>query len=583
MLLNLYAKPLSSLFFFFFLSYVCVKRKKKSAMDAFRQKQVLCRTTLAPAVAKDKGEHTLRAFHAPARGNERESDTFLDKRRHSSLVKRQGPSVTCFNPLQRIRKMTSETLTDADAERIVYPFQTYAITTPFEQLLAALIDRLCSTVETVSWNKPQPHVAWDSDLRFFGPWWLVLRTNAEGSSGKAQAAADQHPSGRQRSISWVHGMHGEPLASTSTATLLSKFNDGKEENRYASLLPRGAGVAEENQLIADLAKRLAGPTDHLDIFHLSGLHMTADRVHVLFFSGFAKLAAVAVQRATEAKAKGGSHDASTATTGKTAGVSFFDKEEETATLSTLSFSSCQLGSAGLVVLLTGVAFLAAGGLRGVCTLDLSYNDLQSISLYSFTQLLRFTYVKRLSLRGNNLASVDVIPFREFLLEGCDHQVEELDLSYTELTEVQVGILIETLPCLHRLRVLLLEEVTIAANKWPSLVRAVERTQLWHLRLLPSTAPSSSSPFPSGSVATSSVVTYVKSIDEVCARNARRTTEVAGAAAASAARTGFFGLSTASFFEAFFRFSQLRVGHGGEVGSALPGNYGAFTNNDPSLL
>jgi hypothetical protein len=551
-------------------------------METYRQKQVLCRKTLAPAVAKDMSERTLRAFHAPTRGNERESDTLPDHRRHSGLLKQQVPTVMYYNPLQRVQKMTSATLTDADAERLVYPFHASAITIPFEQVLVALMDKLRGTVAAVTWNTPQTHPTWETDLRFFGQWWLVLRTREE--SGFLQASADQHPSGRQTRISWVQGAHGEPLLPISTTALLRKFHDDRKENRYAPLLPRGAGSAQENQLIADLARRLAGPTDHLDLFHLSGLCMTADRLHVLLFDGFSRLADVTMQRATEGRdqrSSGPSIMSSRLNNNNTAAA-----DNETM-LSTLSLSSCQMGSAGLVVLLTGVAALAAQGVSSICTLDLSYNNLQSASLYALMQLLRFTYISRLSLRGNNLASVDVIPFREFLLEGCEWQLEELDLSYTGLTAAQVNVLIEALPRLKRLRVLLLEEVAIPSSKWPSLARAVERTQLWHLRLVPSTALSTTNSSKSGHAASvspvlSSIAPYIRSMDEVCARNAQRAAEASGADAASVARNGFFGFNTVSFFEAFFRYSLLRAGTTGEGASALPEGYRAFTSNDPSL-
>ncbi|KPA82421.1 hypothetical protein ABB37_03493 [Leptomonas pyrrhocoris] len=552
-------------------------------MEAFRQKQVRCRTTLASGVAKDQNGHTLRSFHAPTRGGERESEALADNDRYAGLLKLHGSTVINYSPLQYIQKMTSETLTDVEAERVVYPFCASAVTAPFEQVLLALIDKLRSTVGAVSWNRPVAHAEWETDLRFWGQWWLVLRSREE--TGRTLSSADQHPSGRRSRVSWVHGMHNEPLVPLSTKALLTRLHDDKEENRYAPLLRRGAGTTEENQLIADLAKRLTGPTDHFDIFHLSGVRMAPDRMHVLFFDGFFKLASIPSRKAAAAaaqcerdEAREGSSLTSAAAVHSKGNAASGEEAEET--LSTLSFSSCQMGSAGVVVLLTGIAALAGQGMSSISSLDLSYNALQSCVLYSFSQMLRFTFVKRLSLRGNNLASVDVIPFREFLLEGCERQVEELDLSYTELTPTQIAVLIEALPRLSRMRVLLLEEVTIPGSKWPSLVRAVERTQLWHLRLVSSNAVFSTATAPPPF---SSIAFYVKSIEEVCARNAQRAAEASGAAAAAAARNGFFGLNGASFFEAFFLFSQLKGCRMGEGESALPGDYTAFTTNDPSLV
>ncbi|KPI84877.1 hypothetical protein ABL78_6059 [Leptomonas seymouri] len=545
-------------------------------MEAFRQKQVRCRAMLAPVIAKEKNERPLRVFHAPAHGNDAEGDAFSDKFGHLSPRKQRSLCIMCFNLLQRIQNISSETLTDMEAERLMYPFHASSMATPFEEALVAFTDKFKSTVGQVSWNKPVVHAEWETELRFWGQWWLSLRIRAD--QGTMRTTGIQGLSRLRGRISWAQGMDGTPLVCISTPALIMKFHEGKEENRYPPLLTQDAGVAEENQLIADLAKRLTGPTRHLDVFHLSGLRMTPDRLHVLFFDGFSKLPLlVETEVATETEGSG-SQDGQPQTIPTTAqrrgNAAPGEQVEET--LATLSFSACQMGSAGLLVLLTGVASLAAQGLKGISSLDLSYNELRSTSLYSFTQMLRFTFVTRLSLRGNNLASIDVTPFREFLLEGCDLQIEELDLSYTELTPAQVGVLIESLPLMNRIRVLLLEEVTIPVSKWPLLVRAVERTQLWQLRLLPSTALSTSSTY----TPISSIVIYVKLIEEICANNERLAKE---ASAGTVACSGFFGFNTPSFFEAFFSYSQIRGGAAGECGCALPEGYTAFTNNDPSLI
>ncbi|KAG5468378.1 hypothetical protein LSCM1_02358 [Leishmania martiniquensis] len=517
-------------------------------MEAFRSVRLTCHTSLAPSIAKEEKGQVLRVFNAPRRSAELEvSNPVLCAHRSVAVRKQQHLFPIDFDPLLYIKKMTTEMLTNREAERIAYPMHTHP--TSFEQLLTALMEKLQHTVQAVSWNHPQKRPEWDSDLRFYGPWWLVVHSERQlkGSCGLPLSIL-----GRRASSCTTATVKYSPEA-LLTRDLLFNVHEGKPENQYAPLLVERT-FESENQLFADIAERLGGKTFQLSLFHISGVFVGPDRMQVLIFEGFRRLcAAVEVGRAA----------------GSAMQQDFVDGGD--GLLSTLSFSSCHIGSAGLLILLVGIVFLSMHHDCHVHSLDLSYNDLTKSSLWCLTQLMSYTKIRRLSLRGNFLCSNDAFTLREFLLEGCDREVEELDLSYTSLSAEQVRVLIDCLPHLSNLRVLLLEEVAIPSAHWAAFARVVEHMQLWRVELF--TEPPSSI-----------MAGYARAMQDICRRNRQRSRD--GSSSDQVARWGastFFGIKDSSFFRAFFHLSRLRGGlASGRATTALPDGYGAFTNNDPSL-
>lgn len=127
--------------------------------------------------------------------------------------------------------------------------------------------------------------------------------------------------------------------------------------------------------------------------------------------------------------------------------------ENSCRLETISFSICNIGNSALMVLFTGLMAMHVVP-PSMENLDLSYNSLTYSCLYLLAGLLPCTRVRRLSLRGNNLFSKESQSFREFLLRGC-YFLEELDLSYTNLSHSQLHELAELLRHRRRLCSLLL--------------------------------------------------------------------------------------------------------------------------------
>ncbi|KAG5491757.1 hypothetical protein JIQ42_01665 [Leishmania sp. Namibia] len=517
-------------------------------MEAFRSVRLTCHTTLAPSIAKEESGQVLRVFNAPRRCAGLEvGNPVLCAHRSAAVQKRPPLSPIDFDPLLCIGKMTTEMMTNRDAERIAYPMHTHAAS--FEQLLTALLKKLRHTVKTVSWNSPQERPEWHSDLRFYGPWWLVVRSehHLKGNYGSPLSILER------RAGSFSTAVVKYTADALPPGDPLFKIHEGKPENQYAPLLIERSFEAE-NQLFADIARRLGGKTFQLNLFHISGVFVGPDRMQVLIFDGFRRLCtAVAAAQAAASAVQ----------------PDFPDGED--GLLSTLSFSCCHIGAAGLLILLVGIVFLSVHYNCYVHSLDLSYNDLTASSLWCLTQTMPFTQIRRLSLRGNFLCSNDASTLRELLLEGCGREVEELDLSYTSLSAEQVRALIDCLPHLLSSRVLLLEEVTIPSVLWPAFARVVERMHLWRVEL--GAEPPSSS-----------MAGYAKTIREICRRNRQRAVECGSSS--EVARWGaltFFGIKDSSFFKAFFHLSRLRGNLASErAATALPGGYVAFTDNDPSL-
>ncbi|CAJ1022840.1 hypothetical protein, conserved [Leishmania lindenbergi] len=510
-------------------------------MEGPRPMRLTCHTTLAPFIAKEENNQVLRIFSAPTRCAQCEGDNrVVGPHRRLGLVKGTSPSAIDFDPLRCIKRITTETMTNTDAEMIAYPMHTHA--TSFKQLLASLIARLQQTVQSVSWNTPQERPEWNTDLRFYGPWWLVVRSGLQ-----FREVCDS----RSFTLEIQEGA-SFPAKVEYTATtyprsdLLFTVHEGKPENRYAPLLVERS-IAAESRLFADIALRLGGSTFQLNLFHLSGVFVGPDRMHVLVFDGFRRLCTAAA-RAPPSDLM----------------------NDEDHLLSTLSFSSCHLGSAGLLILLAGIVYLSTHHDCHVHSLDLSYNDLTKTSLLCLTQTLHFTKIRRLSLRGNVLTSSDPSTLRELLLEACDVAMEELDLSYTALSVAQVSALIDSLQCLSNLRVLLLEEVMIPSAKWPALVRAVETMDLWHVQLF----ADPTSPMMTG---------YTTIIEEMCLRNRQRAMDCSRSEASQWNATTFFGIKNSGFFTEFFQHSRRRGALAcREAMAGLPDEYSAYTNNDPSL-
>ncbi|GET92398.1 hypothetical protein, conserved [Leishmania tarentolae] len=516
-------------------------------MEAFRCERLTCHTTLAPSISRDENDNVLRIFNTPVRCAEHEADT----RRHrirgpGGSLKRQQPFTTGFHPLRFLERMSTESMTNSDAEKMAYALRTHA--TSSEQLLQFLISKLQETVHSISWNHPQEHQEWNSDLRFYGPWWLVVRS--ENHRREHHSSLLSIMTHKKSASSAAKAKHVTRLVHPND--LLFNVHEGKPEHQYKPLLVEQSTSAE-NQLLADVALRLGGNTFQLSLFHLSGLFLGPDRVHVLVFDGFRRLCT------------------GTATAKATTSViqpDFMNDEESL--LSTVSLSCCHISSAGLLILLAGIIYLSTHFHCHVYSLDLSYNDLTSNSFWSLAQTLNFTKIRRLSLRGNALTCSDPSTLCEFLSDGCSLEMEELDLSYTNLSAAQTRALIDFLPRLSKLRVLLLEGVAIPSEKWPAFALAVEKTHLLRVEL--SAGPPSSM-----------MAGYVKTIQEVCRRNRQRAMECCGDAALQRGVATYFGLKNASFFQAFFQVLRYRDGLVvGESTSALPEGYGVFTNNDPSL-
>ncbi|KAG5494063.1 hypothetical protein JKF63_01897 [Porcisia hertigi] len=512
-------------------------------MEAYRVTRVTYHTTLAPTIAREENEHVLRIFNAPTHlaAHGKASRMHRTHPRGCLLKTRNQLNTIDFDALRFIDGMTTERLSDTNADKIVYPRHTHA--TPFAQLLACLIEKLQRTVNTVSWNRPHHRPEWSTDLRFYGPWWLVVRSGRHFTEKRDPSLATSTKSADVSSTAAVE-------YSSSSATshdLLFKVHEGKPENQYAPLLVHRS-IAEENQLVADIALRLGEKTFKLDLFHLSGVHVSPDRMHVLAFDGFRRLCRSAADSQPD--------------------MPLDLLSDEDSLLSTVSLSACQIGSAALLVLLAGIVNLSANDHCHVHSLDLSYNSLTNTSLRCLAQTLRFTKIERLSLRGNVLTSDDPSTLLELLLDGCDREMLELDLSYTALSSEQTSTLIDCLPRLPNLRVLLLEEVTIPFQKWQVFIQAVKKTYLWHVRLLP--GPPSSL-----------IARYVRTIEEVCMNNRQQSISDKGKRVSHWSATAFVDDNNSSFFEAFFQISRAR-GRLPAGAMALPGEYGVFTTNDPSL-
>lgn len=127
-------------------------------------------------------------------------------------------------------------------------------------------------------------------------------------------------------------------------------------------------------------------------------------------------------------------------------------------ITTMSFSICNIGNGALMVLLAGLMSLYSVP-PAIENLDLSYNSITHSSLHLLAALLPHTRIKRLSLRGNNLFSHYHQSFRDFLGTGC-YFIEELDLSYTNLSGAQLQELAEHLPQLRLMQVLILNGMTL---------------------------------------------------------------------------------------------------------------------------
>lgn len=516
-------------------------------MEAFRSVRLTCHTTLAPSIAREENDHVLRIFNAPTRCAEREAESRLHRLHgRAGFLKRQQQSAIGFHPLRFLERMSTEAMTDPDAEKMAYSMRTHA--TSFEQLLRFLIAKLRETVQGVSWNCPHAHQEWDSDLRFYGPWWLVVRSGCHL----------RQPHASTRSILMNYTSASSTVKAKYTprtvcqSDALFNVHEGRPENQYTPLLVEQS-VAAESQLLADIALRLGGNTFQLNLFHLSGIFLSPDRVHVLVFDGFRRLCA-----------------GTATTTGTASPMQAGSMSGEDSLLSIVSLSSCHIGSAGLLILLAGIVYLSKRHNCHVHSLDLSYNDLTSSSLWCFTQTLPFTKIRRLSLRGNVLTSRDPSTLYELLSDGCNREIEELDLSYTALSAAQTSALIDYLPRLLKLRVLLLEEVIIPSAKWPAFAVAVAKTHLLRVQLFAG-APSSA------------MAGYAKTIEEMCLLNRQRAMECCDDEVLRKGMTTYFGLKNASFFQAFFQVSPLRGGLAfGETTAALPDGYGVFTDNDPSM-
>lgn len=224
----------------------------------------------------------------------------------------------------------------------------------------------------------------------------------------------------------------------------------------------------------------------------------------------------------------------------------------TSLLETLSFSICSISTASLLLIL---APLTADRSPYTRNLDLSYNLLTSRCFYTLAVLIPLTQIRRLSLRGNDLSDSNFTPFRDFLLEGCQ-RIEELDLSYTNLTVAQVCLLIEVLPSMRRLYVLLLDGVEIPIEKTSALTRAIYKSRLCHISL-------------QGSLTCASAA-YVRCIENTCEKRKEHLT------------TGNTSVSTQSFFDALF-LKSLKRGLQPPMPHGLVEGYRPFTNNDPSLF
>lgn len=358
-----------------------------------------------------------------------------------------------------------------------------------DAVIDAFLQRLRFTAPCLRWNTPKERPEWAKDLRFFGEWWLSLR---DPQSDAAVAARER----------------------------LGVAVDGGAEVYSPLLTEEERTEAAENQLVADLALRLQGALYRLETIHIDSLCFTADRVQVFLFSGLMQL------------------------------KDCCRTEDE---LQTLSFSICQLDSAGLLVLLVGlVGMTESAPPPYVTALDVSYNALTCHSLFCLTTVLPRTSVRRLSLRGNFLWGTNMVAFRDFLLTGAA-SLEELDLCHTNLSPLQIKVLTQSLPQLRSLHVLLLDGVNVPDDLLAFLSKAVATSHLWCISLTGCTGTQQQS--------------AISLMQRYCDRRRK-----------DAHRFG--GADGESFFKRFFEASRAKGWAPPEV-SALPLGYGPFRTNDPS--
>eukprot|EP00796_Vickermania_ingenoplastis_P007369 gene7369-5185_t len=320
----------------------------------------------------------------------------------------------------------------------------------------ALKNRLLATAREVEWNLPEEIPDWKKDMRFLGQWWISLRQ----PDGEIMKKVTANLSLDAKQIYLPHLNASE----MSSDDMLNKY-------------------------VANVALRAHGKLLLFDLLHMDLVPLTAERMHVLWFDGLV-LRALGHRRVgvyeesrdwsvskqeEEEYASQGSLFLDLDTVPKRA-----DSESKSASrtpravdafaVQTVSFSICSISSSSLAVLLSALVTIS-GVSPPVKNLDLSYNCLDNSSLYLFVTMLPLTKIRRLSLRGNNLASYDPSSIRDFLLEGC-YFIEELDLSITWLTSEQLLVVIDVLPKLTRLRHLLLNGIIIPDNFVVALVKVI---------------------------------------------------------------------------------------------------------------
>ncbi|CCW60731.1 unnamed protein product [Phytomonas sp. EM1] len=222
-------------------------------------------------------------------------------------------------------------------------------------------------------------------------------------------------------------------------------------------------------------------------------------------------------------------------------------------LETLSLSNCNIGTAGLLVLL--LALTEDGGRGCTTALDLSCNRLTSISLECFTALLEFTKVKRLDLRHNPLHAPRSAEFISFLTEGCQ-ALTELSLCSTGLSRAQIRGLLHVLPEMPNLRVLLLDFLDIPLEMAVEIHSAVRKSRLQYISLT--------------GCDVNKHPTLMHELVACCTRNRQ------------AEGVGINASPYASFFEELFKKMEAR-GWTPFRRSSLTGDFEPYTNNDPSLF
>lgn len=514
-----------------------------------RPPRVTCRLTLASSIAKDEESNILRTFTAPCRlgesTNEDDDESSTKFQRATGVLRNERHHATNFNIMKFLATLDTETLTNEQAEAIVYPVNAFLL--DYSVVLDAMVKKLPHLVLEISWNDPKDHPEWENDLRFYGQWWISLVPACQ----RAKAPA---------------GVSEASLVSSKLLTdALKPLHQSSVENVYTPLLQFDT-TETKNQIIADLAERLGGKTGLVDVFHISGTTLTPDRLHVLFFEGFPNnLRKHGASRSVEPLRETLSTPSVLSSLGdplpSSLAVPVPSRSE--GSFKTLSFPCCSITTAGLLILMTGICYLKRQYQCFTHSLDLSYNHLNIDSLTCLMQILPRTRIIRLALRGNEISSNDAVAFREFLLIGCGPHIEELDLSYTALSAVQLSILMDCILLMKRLRILLLNGLHISLGACPALVRAVQRSNLWHVSL--------------NGCMSGVLVSYAKRIQEIVAENRRRD------GLDNNDRRSTSAVQASSFFEMFFSLSQMKSCLALLPTVTLPPSYGAFKSNDPSLL